>query len=138
MGTGVNASCVLPVGEIPKWAAGRSEGIPDDLLTCVNTELGHFTSSLLPTCQEDMDFDRESSNPGQYHFEKLVSGYAMGDVCRRIMLSLASEGGLFLEQPTDLLKAAGSFSTASLSTIDGDTSEGLKLTINTLRDELKV
>lgn len=129
LGTGTNASCTLPIRAIPKWKLKAPGDVSHDTLTCVNTEWGLYTSSMLPRCLEDLDLDRESINPGQGHFEKLVCGVHLGEVCRRIMFTLANNGALFINQDFESLKQIGGLPTALLDGIVGDTSESLEQTV---------
>ncbi|GMH44435.1 hypothetical protein BSKO_12387 [Bryopsis sp. KO-2023] len=138
LGTGTNAACCIPVGDIPKWQSVRPPDTPDDLLTAVNTEWGSYNSPMLPRCQEDLDFDADHYHAGKYIFEKMVCGYALGEVCRRILLTLCREGCLFEGQPLDSLEVEDSFLTASLSAIESDTSEGLSITEKIFREEFKI
>lgn len=134
----MNACCVLPADKIPKWRQQRPPEVADGDLICVNTEWAMYSSSLLPRCQEDIDLDKDSFDPGISIFEKLVCGYALGEVCRRIMLSLAHDGFLFSEQNLEGLGAKGAFSTAMLSTIECDTSKSLNGAEAILADSLRV
>lgn len=48
----------------------------------VNTEWGAFSSPLLPETAVDVEVDRASPHPGQQRFEKLISGYYLGEILR--------------------------------------------------------
>ncbi len=78
-----------------KWAA---KGIDPETQTLINLEWGGFRSASLPRLQEDEALDAEFPNTGQYWFEKMMSGMYLGDVARRVLLSLAQEVQLFGEQ----------------------------------------
>lgn len=93
---------------------------------------------MLPRCAEDFELDKESENPGQGHFEKLVCGVHLGETCRRIMLKLASDGILFVGQNFKSLEETDSIPTASLDHIVGDNSESLEKTAAILSAMLQV
>ncbi|KAH9258722.1 hypothetical protein BASA81_003224 [Batrachochytrium salamandrivorans] len=48
----------------------------------VNTEWGAFSNPLLPETAVDLEVDRASPHPGQQRFEKLISGYYLGEILR--------------------------------------------------------
>ncbi len=78
-----------------KWPA---QGIDPETQTLINMEWGAFRSSSLPRLPEDEALDAEFPNTGQYWFEKMMSGMYLGDLARRVLLSLAQEVQLFGEQ----------------------------------------
>lgn len=87
--------CAMQVGNVAKWPA---QGIDSETQTLINMEWGAFSSSSLPRLPEDEALDAEFPNTGQYWFEKMMSGMYLGDLARRVLLSLAQEVQLFGEQ----------------------------------------
>ncbi|XP_048816370.1 hexokinase-3 [Lagopus muta] len=73
---------------------------------CVNSEWGCLGDDgalddvLTPY---DHRVDRESSNPGERRFEKLVGSLYLGEIVRHAMLMLASEQALFIGRNTSIL-----------------------------------
>ncbi|XP_072204418.1 hexokinase-3 [Excalfactoria chinensis] len=77
---------------------------------CVNSEWGCLgddgaLDSLLTSY--DHRVDRESSNPGERRFEKLVGSLYLGEIVRHAMLTLASEQALFVGRNTSSLATRG-------------------------------
>ncbi len=95
-----------------KWPA---QGIDPETQTLINMEWGAFRSSSLPRLPEDEALDAEFPNTGQYWFEKMMSGMYLGDLARRVLLSLAQEVQLFGEQVGAAGQQAGGCSALSLS-----------------------
>jgi hexokinase len=98
LGTGTNAAYVEKVESILKLPAEiRKQG--GDMV--INTEWGAFgegNSRLLPVTSVDVTLDRESRNPGQQTFEKMISGAYLGEITRLCMLKLHEEGALWCGQ----------------------------------------
>ncbi|CAN6922904.1 unnamed protein product, partial [Brassica oleracea] len=61
----------------------------------VNMEWGNFWSSHLPRTSYDIDLDAESSNPNDMGFEKMIAGMYLGDIVRRVILSMSQESDIF-------------------------------------------
>ncbi|NXQ97370.1 HXK2 protein, partial [Sagittarius serpentarius] len=91
VGTGTN-SCFMAEAQQVEMAEETSGQM------CVNTEWGHFgddgTLSDILT-PYDQHVDRESSNPGEKRFEKLVGSLYLGEIVRHVLTALAAEKALF-------------------------------------------
>lgn len=120
-GTGTNACYVESASAVPKW-----KGAPPECGThVINTEWGAFNSPSLPTTFADDDLDRESVNPGDHIFEKLMSGLYLGEIVRRFVLKMAQEGVLFADYTTGGLSEMWTLRTPDISKIHADQSPSL-------------
>ncbi|KIM81947.1 hypothetical protein PILCRDRAFT_88788 [Piloderma croceum F 1598] len=82
-GVGTNGAYVEDAAKITKL--GKQIG--GQML--VNTEWGTFSNKdVLPLTQFDQSMDEDSPRPGFYLFEKLVSWIFLGELVRRILVSL--------------------------------------------------
>lgn len=63
----------------------------------INMEFGAFDCErvILPVTKFDRKVDRESINPRQQIFEKMVSGMYLGEIVRNIMLDMIDRELLF-------------------------------------------
>lgn len=90
LGTGTNTATVVPNKSITKC-----KGLPEDGAMIVNMETGNFASV------EQSDFDTRlhslTLDPGQYKFEKQISGGYLG-LLGLAVLKTAAEEGLFSEK----------------------------------------
>lgn len=64
----------------------------------------------------------------------LSAGLYMGELARRIILRLATEGGLFGARIPEKLQTPGTLTTPQMGKIDHDTSDGLQSTCDILTD----
>ncbi|KAF8376821.1 hypothetical protein HHK36_031508 [Tetracentron sinense] len=89
IGTGTNACYVERTDAIIKCQGllTNSGGM------VVNMEWGNFWSSHLPRTSYDVDLDTDSPNPNDQArgFEKMISGMYLGDIVRRVILSMSHE-----------------------------------------------
>ena len=162
-GTGTNGAYVERLPRIKKMAeldaeAGSTLYDTSTGLMIVNSEWGSFDNpmAVLPNTQYDQDVDRESVNPGIQMFEKRVSGMFLGEILRRTILALyhhpESRVALFrscssadddtvsataVADSSPLFQQWG-IDTSILSTIEGDTSDGLPSTKQVLEKDLAV
>jgi hexokinase len=120
-GTGTNACYVEKASAVPKWKGDP----PASGEHVINTEWGNFNSPILPTTFADEDLDRESVNPGDHIFEKLMSGMYLGDIVRRVVLKMAQEGALFADYATGRMSEKRSLTTPDVSKIHADESASL-------------
>ena len=72
--------------------------------------------------------DKNSINPGLQMFEKRVSGMFLGEVLRRVLLSLIKSDNLFNGQSSSTLNKQHGIDTSPMSAIAEDTSPHLKKT----------
>ena len=145
LGTGTNAAYVERARAVPgaRYAAlgtTRPAGERADGVMVVNMEWGGFASfnppclAALPTVQADRDLDRESLNPGEQVFEKIVSGMYLGQCVRRTVLQVAEEGGFVgarmgpgapVHAFSHMRAQAECIATADVAAMDADASPGL-------------
>lgn len=127
-GTGCNGAYYDIVGDIPKL-----EGkVPDDILPtdpmAINCEYGAFDNEhlVLPRTKYDLIIDEQSPRPGQQSFEKMISGYYLGEVLRLILVEFAEEKQLmFKGQDLSKLKTPFIMDTSFPSRIEEDPFENL-------------
>ncbi|XP_063148939.1 hexokinase-3 [Candoia aspera] len=90
---------------------------------CINMEWGAFGDD---GCLEhyltpyDDEVDKESLNPSQQRFEKLISGMYLGEIVRYVLLELASRKILCKGHDLQGLQKKGIFPTKLLSDIEND------------------
>ncbi|ORZ29521.1 hexokinase-domain-containing protein, partial [Catenaria anguillulae PL171] len=127
LGTGSNAAYIERVDRIPKFAHKVTPKMAGSGQMLINTELGGFDAEkvVLPLTQIDLDADAVSTNRGQQLFEKMISGYYMGEVTRRAMVHLAEKGALFGGRVSAELRNPGCFQTEYMSEIEADASPDL-------------
>lgn len=109
-GTGVNGAYYEVCGDIPKLEGRLEDDITPELPMAINCEYGSFDNELvvLPRTKYDVIIDKESPRPGQQSFEKMISGYYLGELLRLILLELAEEKHLIFDGQ-DLTKLHESF-----------------------------
>jgi len=145
IGTGTNACYVERIERVTKWKPPKS--LKQDSETCINIEWGAFDSELLPRVEEDYAVDQATVHAGKYMFEKLLSGMYLGEVARRVLLSLTIDPDAALFSPSAAsasspiyipprLMEKGGFTTAHLAAIVDDRSAWLTATDGALRDAL--
>lgn len=126
-GTGCNGAYYDVVQDIPKLE-GR---IPDDVLPtlpmAINCEYGSFDNEhlVLPRTKYDILLDEESPRPGQQSFEKMISGYYLGEILRFILLDLHNQGLVFEKQDLGKLQEKFVMDTSFPARIEEDPFENL-------------
>lgn len=92
-GTGVNGAYYDVCGDIPKLEGRLADDVASDAPMAINCEYGSFDNEhlVLPRTKYDIQIDAESPRPGQQAFEKMISGYYLGEVLRLILVELADE-----------------------------------------------
>jgi len=151
-GTGTNGAYMEKLSKITKLVNNQSANHYDTSTgsMIVNTEWGSFDNSLshLPSTPYDEALDRDTPNPGVQMFEKRVSGMFLGEILRRAIVSLIRQPlvGLFVDEDSSRNDMSSTTDIASdsklyeqwgldssfLSIAHGDTSQGLKVTRQTL------
>lgn len=98
-GTGCNGAYYERAGDIPKLEGRFEDDITPDMPMAINCEYGSFDNELkvLPRTKFDNIIDKESPRPGQQSFEKMISGYYLGEILRLILLELAEDKKLMFE-----------------------------------------
>jgi hexokinase len=85
LGTGTNTAYIESNASITKCP-----GLDAENSQAINTESGNF--SKCPRGPVDIAFDRTTDSPGQYLFEKMISGAYLGGLCLVALKNAASEG----------------------------------------------
>lgn len=122
LGTGTNACYVERAESISKWKGER----PKSGQMVINMEWGNFWSSHLPRTYYDELLDNESLHPGEYGFEKMISGMYLGDCARRVLVRMAHEAHLFGPIVPHKLLEPFSLQTPDMSKMHHDDSSDLK------------
>lgn len=149
-GTGVNGAYYDTCGDIPKLEGKLCDDVSATTPMAINCEYGSFDNEhlVLPRTKYDIQIDAESPRPGQQSFEKMISGYYLGEVLRLILLELAEEQKLiFAGQDLTKMHEAYVMDTSFPAKIEEDPFENLsdvqdlfeeKLNIKTTVAERKV
>ena len=80
---------------------------------------------VLPRTNYDVTIDHESPRPGQQAFEKMISGYYLGEVFRLVLLDLHKQGAIFEGKDLTKLMEPYSIDTSILAEIESDPFENL-------------
>lgn len=126
-GTGCNGAYYDVVKDIPKLEGRMPDDIPAESPMAINCEYGAFDNEhkVLPRTKWDKQIDAESPRPGQQSFEKMISGYYLGEVLRLILLELAEKNLIFPGQDVSKLRQSFIFDTSVPSDIETDPFENL-------------
>jgi hexokinase len=132
LGTGTNAAYVEKTANVPKFSSNDEQVI-------INTEWGGYSeTSVLPLTKYDKIVDRKSTNPGSQVFEKLISGFYLGELTRVIICELCQGGYLFSGNISDKFTLMNEFDTSYMSRIERDHSLELHDTKAVLQDIMQV
>ncbi|KAF8395758.1 hypothetical protein HHK36_019709 [Tetracentron sinense] len=135
IGTGTNACYVERTDAIIKCQGllTNSGGM------VVNMEWGNFWSSHLPRTSYDVDLDTDSPNPNDQArgFEKMISGMYLGDIVRRVILSMSHELDIFGDVASSLL-VPFILRTPLMAVMHEDDSPDLREVARILKDTLKI
>lgn len=128
-GTGCNAAYYDRIKNIPKLEGllPEDQGIKPDDYMAINCEWGAFDNEnkILPRTRWDIDIDKESPRPGQQCFEKLISGYYLGEILRRVLCELHDTNIIFEGRDIKSLRGGYSLDASFLSQIEEDPWENL-------------
>ncbi|ODV80003.1 uncharacterized protein CANTADRAFT_50272 [Suhomyces tanzawaensis NRRL Y-17324] len=127
-GTGCNGAYYDVVKDVPKLEGLVPDDISPDSPMAINCEYGAFDNEhvALPRTKYDITIDEESPRPGQQAFEKMISGYYLGEILRLILLELAEEKKLiFKDQDLSKLKELFILDTSFPAKIEEDPFENL-------------
>ncbi len=105
LGTGTNTAYVEANANIADFDSSYGSQI-------INIESGNFNK--LPVGEIDKLLDNTTANPGQYLFEKMISGRYLGATAS-IALNEAVKAGLLSSDTADLLDTKGELMSAALS-----------------------
>ncbi|KAG1396873.1 hypothetical protein G6F58_011632 [Rhizopus delemar] len=136
LGTGTNAAYYEKLKNINKWKGG--EQAFEEMV--INMEWGAFDleRQVLPFTVYDNKLDRESINPREQTFEKMISGMYLGEIARNVILELVDRRLLFSGESSTELNAQWSFETSYMSTIVADTTDSLEETRYILEENLQL
>ncbi|KAG0588574.1 hypothetical protein KC19_2G253500 [Ceratodon purpureus] len=130
IGTGTNACYVERADTVQKW----EHPLPKSGEMVINMEWGNFRSPLLPRTFADEIVDRNSVNPGDQWFEKMISGMYLGEIVRHVLARMAEEAKLFGGYvPVKLLEPL-TLGTPQVSKMHADTSPDLQVVAKVLKD----
>lgn len=127
-GTGVNGAYYDNCGDIPKLEGRLADDVSPSTPMAINCEYGSFDNEhlVLPRTKFDIQIDNESPRPGQQSFEKMISGYYLGEVLRLILLDLSDNKKLiFHNQDLTKLHEAFVMDTSFPARIEEDPFENL-------------
>jgi len=103
LGTGTNTAYIESNENITK-----ESNLDPDRSQIINIESGAFNK--VPRTAIDLKFDENTANPGQYSFEKMISGGYFGGLATTA-LKLAAEEGVFSSKSGSILQAADELTT---------------------------
>ncbi|MCF7849838.1 MAG: hypothetical protein K9M45_13385 [Kiritimatiellales bacterium] len=112
LGTGTNTAYVEQNRNIRKV-----DGLPADGFQVINVESGGF--SALGRGPFDLRFDAASEIPGEYAFEKLISGVYMGPLTLELFKAVAQEG-VFSEAGAAAIAAMDRLTTIHIDNLAAD------------------
>nr|P50506.1 RecName: Full=Hexokinase [Schwanniomyces occidentalis]AAB34892.1 hexokinase [Schwanniomyces occidentalis] len=126
-GTGCNGAYYDVVDNIPKLEGKVPDDIKSSSPMAINCEYGAFDNEhiILPRTKYDIQIDEESPRPGQQAFEKMISGYYLGEVLRLILLDLTSKQLIFKDQDLSKLQVPFILDTSIPARIEEDPFENL-------------
>nr|AAQ72423.1 hexokinase PpHxk1 [Physcomitrium patens]AAQ72424.1 hexokinase PpHxk1 [Physcomitrium patens] len=134
IGTGTNACYVERADAVHKW----DEPLPKSGEMVINMEWGNFRSPYLPRTFADETVDKDSVNPGDQWFEKMISGMYLGEIVRLVLARMAKEAELFGGNvPVKLLERL-TLGTPHVSKIHLDNSPDLDVVAKVLKDVFEI
>ncbi|ORX75210.1 hypothetical protein BCR32DRAFT_225264 [Anaeromyces robustus] len=136
LGEGTNAAYVEKIENIAKWKGPQ----PESGKMIINTEWGSFDEEklVLPINKFDELLDQNSLDPGKHVFEKMISGFYLGEIVRLTCLYLINKKLLFKGQSSIIFNKPNSFDIQYLSRIERDYSIELSDTKLILQDLLLI
>ncbi|KXN71641.1 hypothetical protein CONCODRAFT_78213 [Conidiobolus coronatus NRRL 28638] len=132
LGTGTNAAYYEKLNNLTKWRGDSS--ISEEMI--LNMEWGNFDTEkkYLPCTAFDNHLDRETQNPYQMVFEKMISGRYLGEIVRIVLIHLIDHRIIFNGRSTASLNTPYSFASSYLSDIHADETDTLSKTKHILED----
>lgn len=128
-GTGCNAAYYERFCNIPKLEGllPNDQNISPNDYMAINCEWGAFDNEhkILPRTEWDISIDNESPRPGQQCFEKMISGYYLGEILRKVLCDLYDEETIFEGRNIESLRKPYSLDASFLSQIEEDPWENL-------------
>ncbi|XP_006661182.1 hexokinase-1-like [Oryza brachyantha] len=137
LGTGTNAAYVESADAIAKLEPSQLPKSSNIMV--INTEWGGFDSPCLPTTEYDRALDKESLNPGEQTYEKLISGLYLGEIVRRVLLKISSRCSLLGDVGGGTeLRTRFVLTTPDVSSMHHDETPDLTVVAKTLADRLNI
>jgi len=130
IGTGTNACYVERADAVQKW----EDPLPKSGEMVINMEWGSFRSPFLPRTFADEIVDKDSVNPGDQWFEKMISGMYLGEIVRHVLAKMAEEASLFGGYAPAKLMERLTLGTPQVSKMHADTSPDLQVVAKILKD----
>ncbi|CAN6674814.1 hexokinase-2 [Trichomonascus vanleenenianus] len=126
-GTGCNAAYYEYIKNIPKLEGLVPKDIDPETQVAINCEWGAFDSQhkVLPRTPYDVAIDEESPRPNQQAFEKMIAGYYLGEILRKVLVDLHEQGYIFEQKDISKLREEYSLDSSFLSEIEEDPWENL-------------
>lgn len=139
-GTGVNGAYYDVCSDIEKLKGRLPSDITDDTLMAINCEYGSFDNEhiILPRTKYDILIDEQSPRPGQQAFEKMTSGYYLGEILRLALLDMHDQGLIFQGQELEKLRKPFIMDTSYPAHIEEDPFENLEDTYELFKSNLNV
>ncbi|CCH63007.1 hypothetical protein TBLA_0I03540 [Henningerozyma blattae CBS 6284] len=127
-GTGVNGAYYDMVKNIPKLEGKLADDIPANAPFAINCEYGSFDNEhvALPRTKYDVMVDEQSPRPGQQTFEKMSSGYYLGELLRLVLVDLHAQGFILKDQDLTKLNVPYCMDTSYPSRFEDDPFENLE------------
>ncbi|CDO93776.1 unnamed protein product [Kluyveromyces dobzhanskii CBS 2104] len=140
IGTGVNGAYYDVVSHIEKLDGLLPADIPEDSVMAINCEYGSFDNEhmVLPRTKYDVMIDEQSPRPGQQAFEKMTSGYYLGEIMRLVLLDLHESGFIFKNQDLSKLQQPYIMDTSFPAKIEDDPFENLEDTDELFKSSLNI
>ncbi|CDF89726.1 ZYBA0S05-00276g1_1 [Zygosaccharomyces bailii CLIB 213] len=139
-GTGVNGAYYDVCSDIEKLEGKLPPDIPPTSPMAINCEYGSFDNEhlVLPRTKYDVMVDEQSPRPGQQAFEKMSSGYYLGEIVRLTLLDLHDQGFIFKDQDITKLKEPYIMDTTYPSKVEDDPFENLEDTFDLFQKDLGI
>lgn len=134
LGTGTNGCYLEKCSNIKKinW--------PDqEELMVINMEWGGYGSNksgLLPMTRFDYALDEKSTNPKQQWFEKMISGFYLGEICRLILLDLHARKEIWAGTKTLKPSVVNDLSSKDISDVESDVSSELNFVVSVVEERV--
>lgn len=116
-GTGCNAAYMENCGSIPKLS---HLNLDPEIEMAIDCEWGAYDNEhkVLPRTPYDIRIDDTSPRPGEQAFEKMISGFYIGEIFRMTLVDLHDKKYIFLGQNMNKLKTPYSIDASYLSAIE--------------------
>lgn len=139
-GTGCNGAYYEVCGDVGKLEGRMEDDIAPDTLMAINCEYGSFDNEhlVLPRTRFDVAVDDESPRPGQQAFEKMISGYYLGEILRLVLVEMKENGVIFQGQDTPKLNEKFVMDTSFPAQVEEDDTADLERVKQLFADELGI